>query len=78
MCHYELNRNNLSILYENIREQEDYLFYRQKQNENSHAKNRGRSMLNQSNKVLCICVSLQESRESIKEEPEMNIYDIFS
>ena len=29
-------------------------------------------MLNQSKEVLCICVSFQESRDSIKEEPETN------
>ena len=31
-------------------------------------------MLNQSNEVLYICVSFQESRDPIKEEPETNVY----
>ena len=31
-------------------------------------------MLNQSKEVLWICVSFQESQESMKEEPEMNVY----
>ena len=34
-------------------------------------------MLNQLKEVLCICVSFQETRDSIKEEPEMNVYDMF-
>ena len=34
-------------------------------------------MLNQSKEVLCIYVSFQESRDSIKEEPETNVYDMF-
>ena len=34
-------------------------------------------MLNQSTEVLCICVSFQESRDSIKEEPENKVYDVF-
>ena len=34
-------------------------------------------MLNQSKEVLPICVSFQESRNWIKEEPETNIYDMF-
>ena len=34
-------------------------------------------MLNQSKKLLCICVSFQESRDSIKGEPETNVYDMF-
>ena len=34
-------------------------------------------MLNQPKEVLCICVSFQESRDSIKEEPEMKVYDMF-
>ena len=37
----------------------------------------GRSMLNQSKEVLCICVSFQESQNLIKEEPETNVYDMF-
>ena len=40
-------------------------------------RNSGRSILNQSKKVLCICVSFQESRDSIKKEPERNIYYVF-
>ena len=39
-------------------------------------KRSGRSMLNQSNKVFCICVSFQESPYSVKEEPETNFYDM--
>ena len=39
-------------------------------------RNSGRSMLNQSKEVLSICVSFQEYRDSIKEEPETNVYDI--
>ena len=31
-------------------------------------------MLNQSKEVLCICVLFQESQDSIKEEPETNVY----
>ena len=34
-------------------------------------------MLNQSKEVLCICVWLQESQDSVKEETEMNTYDMF-
>ena len=37
-------------------------------------RNSGRSMLNQSKEVLCICVSFQESQDSIKEEPETKVY----
>ena len=33
-------------------------------------------MLNQSKEVLSIYVSFQEFRDSIKEEPEMNVYDM--
>ena len=32
-------------------------------------------MLNQSKEVLCICFSFQESRDSIKKEPETNFYE---
>ena len=39
-------------------------------------RNSGRSMLNQSKVVLRICVSFQESLDSIKEEPAMNVYDV--
>ena len=31
-------------------------------------------MQNQSKQMLCICVLFQESRDSIKEEPETNVY----
>ena len=31
-------------------------------------------MLNQWKEVSCICVSFQESRDSIKEKPEMDVY----
>ena len=34
-------------------------------------------MLSQSKEVLCICESFQESRGSIKEEPEPNVYDVY-
>ena len=34
-------------------------------------------MLNQSEEMLCICVSFQEFRDSVKEEPETNINDMF-
>ena len=34
-------------------------------------------MLNQSKEVLCICVSFQESRDSIKKEAEKNVYAMF-
>ena len=34
-------------------------------------------MLNQWKKVLRICVSFQESQDSIKEELEMSVYDMF-
>ena len=34
-------------------------------------------MLNQLKEVLCICVSFQESGDSVKEEPETNVYDMF-
>ena len=34
-------------------------------------------MLSLSKGVLCICVSFQESRDSIKKEPKTNVYDIF-
>ena len=45
--------------------------------ENKTKRNGGRSMLNQSKGVLCICVSSQEFRDSIKEELETNINDMF-
>ena len=51
-------------------------FYWRKQRKASR-RNSGRSMLNQSKEVLCICVSFQEYRDSIKEEPENNVYDMF-
>ena len=31
-------------------------------------------MLNESKEVLCICVSFEKSQDSIKEEPETNVY----
>ena len=31
-------------------------------------------MLNQSKEVFCICVSFQDSLDSVKEEPETNVY----
>ena len=34
----------------------------------------GRSMLSQTKDVLCVCVSFQEFQDSIKEEPETNVY----
>ena len=34
-------------------------------------------MLNQLEEVFCICVSFQEFRDSIKEEPETNVYGMF-
>ena len=34
-------------------------------------------MLNRSKEVLQICVLFRESRDSIKEEPETNVYDMF-
>ena len=34
-------------------------------------------MLNQSKEVLSICVSFQQSRDLIKEEPESNVHDMF-
>ena len=34
-------------------------------------------MLNQSKEVLCICVSFQESQDSMQEEPETNVHDMF-
>ena len=37
-------------------------------------RNSGRSMLNQSKEVLCICVLFEESQDSIKEKPETNVY----
>ena len=45
--------------------------------ENNTKRNSGTSMLNQQKEVLCICVSFQESRDSIKEEPETNVYNKF-
>ena len=45
--------------------------------ENKTERNGGRSMLNQSKDMLCIFVSFQESRDSIKEEPETRVYDMF-
>ena len=43
---------------------------------NKTKRNSGRSMLNQLKEVLCICVSSQEFRDSIKEGPETNVYDM--
>ena len=34
-------------------------------------------MLNQSKEVLGTCISFQEFRDPIKEEPETNVYDIY-
>ena len=34
-------------------------------------------MLNQWKEMLCICVSFQEFRDSVKEEPETNVYYMF-
>ena len=34
-------------------------------------------MLNQLKEVLGICVLFQETRDSIKEEPKTNTYDMF-
>ena len=45
--------------------------------ENKTKTNGGRSMLNQSKDVLCICVSFENSRDSIKEKPVTNVYDMF-
>ena len=41
-------------------------------------RNSGRSMLNQSKEVLCISVSFQESRDSIKEELETYMFFSFT
>ena len=41
-------------------------------------RNSGRSMLKQSKEVLCICVSFQESRDSIKEELETYMFFSFT
>ena len=43
--------------------------------ENKKERKSGRSMLDQSKEVLCICVSFQEFR--VKEEPETNVNDMF-
>ena len=45
--------------------------------ENKTKRNSGRSMLNQSKEVLCICVLSQESQDSVKEDPGTNVYDMF-
>ena len=42
--------------------------------ENKTKRNSAKSMLNQWKEVRCICVSFQESRDSIKEKPEMDVY----
>ena len=34
-------------------------------------------MLNQPKEELCICVSFQEAQDSVKEEPEANVYDVY-
>ena len=34
-------------------------------------------MLNQLKEVLCFSVAFQGSRDTIKEEPKVNIYDMF-
>ena len=34
-------------------------------------------MLNQSKEMLYICASFQEFRDSIKEEPEAKVHDMF-
>ena len=73
----EITYTKLNMLYENVREQCDSLFLQAKTKQKSSRRNSGRSMLNESKEVLCICVSFQESRDSIKEEPEMNVYDMF-
>ena len=44
---------------------------------NKTKRNTGRSMLNQSKEVLCICVSFQEFRDSVKEKPETNANNMF-
>ena len=48
-------------------------FYRRKH----LTQNSGRFMLNQSKEVFCICVWCQESRDSIKKEPEPNVYEVY-
>ena len=48
-----------------------------KLSENKTEGNGGGSMLNQPKEVLCICVWFQELRDSIKEEPETKVYDMF-
>ena len=58
---------NCTKIYEN---KTAFFFYNRKQNE----KNSGRSMLNQSQEVLYICISFQESRDSIKHDPETKVY----
>ena len=40
-------------------------------------RNSGRFMLNLSKEWLCIYISFQESRDSIKEEPKTKVYDMF-
>ena len=45
--------------------------------ENKTKRNSRKSMLNESQKVLCIYVSFQEPRDSIKEEPETNVCEMF-
>ena len=54
-----------------------FAFLLAKTKQKPQRRNSGRSMLNQPKEVLRICVPFQGSQDSIKEEPEKNVYDMF-
>ena len=66
----EITYTKLSLLYKNFRESGGSLFLQVKTKRKASRRCSRRSMLNQSKEVLRICVSFQESRESIKKEPK--------
>ena len=55
-----------------------FLFLLAKTKQKPQRRNSGSSMLNQPKEVLCICVRFQGSQDSIKEEPEKNVYMFLS
>ena len=70
---FEITYTKLSILYKILREQGYSPFLQTKAKRKASRANKKRSMINHSKEVLCICVSFQESQDSIKQELETNV-----
>ena len=70
----EIIYRKMKSVIQNVREKGGSLCLQVKTKQKQSLRNSGRSMLNQPKEVLCICVPFQESRDTIKEQPETSIY----